>query len=72
MAILVTPAATGQLVARSFGRFVLIAILIGIASPVINLYVSYWLNAASGATIVLVEMAIFATVVLGYRVRRPR
>jgi manganese/iron transport system permease protein len=59
VAMLVTPAATGQLVARSFGRLVVVAIAIGIASPIAGLYLSYWLNAASGATIVLVETGVF-------------
>jgi manganese/iron transport system permease protein len=59
VAMLVTPAATGQLLARSFGRLVAVAIAIGVGSPLVGLYISYWANAASGATIVLVETAIF-------------
>jgi len=59
VAMLVTPAATGQLLARSFGRLVAVAIAIGVGSPIIGLYLSYWANAASGATIVLVETAVF-------------
>jgi ABC-type Mn2+/Zn2+ transport system permease subunit len=34
-------------------------VLIGAASPVTGLYISYWANTASGATIVLVETALF-------------
>jgi len=59
VAMLVTPAATGQLLARSFGRLVAVAVAIGVGSPIIGLYISYWANAASGATIVLVETGIF-------------
>jgi len=59
VAMLVTPAATAQLVSQSFGRLVSIAIAIGVICPVIGLYASYWLNSATGATIVLVETAIF-------------
>jgi manganese/iron transport system permease protein len=59
VAMLVTPAATGQLLARSFGRLVAVAIAIGVGSPIVGLYISYWANAASGATIVLVETGIF-------------
>jgi manganese/iron transport system permease protein len=66
VAMLVTPAATGQLVASSFGRLVAVAIAVGVIGPVIGLYLSYWLDAATGATIVLVETAIFA-VILGVR-----
>jgi manganese/iron transport system permease protein len=64
VAMLVTPAATGQLLARSFGRLVATAVVIGIVSPILGLYLSYWFNAASGATIVLVETGLFAAVLL--------
>jgi manganese/iron transport system permease protein len=60
VAMLVTPAATAQLLSRSFGRLVLIAATIGVLSPIVGLYGSYWLNSASGATVVLVESAVFA------------
>lgn len=59
VAMLVTPAATAQLVTRSFGRLLTVAVLIGLLAPAVGLYVSYWANAASGATIVLVETAVF-------------
>ncbi len=59
VAMLVTPAATAQLVTRSFGRLISVAMLIGLLAPVVGLYVSYWANAATGATIVLVETAVF-------------
>ncbi len=36
-----------------------VAVLIGVGSPIVGLYISYWANAASGATIVLVETGIF-------------
>jgi manganese/iron transport system permease protein len=64
VAMLVTPAATGQILARSFGRLVAVAVTIGVGSPIVGLYVSYWANAASGATIVLVETAIFLIALL--------
>ena len=59
VAMLVTPAAIGQLVATSFGRLVAVAITVGVLSPVVGLYVSYWLDAATGATIVLIETGLF-------------
>jgi manganese/iron transport system permease protein len=59
VAMLITPAAIGQLVASSFGRLVAVAVAVGIAGPIIGLYLSYWLNAAAGATVVLVETVIF-------------
>lgn len=65
VAMLITPAATGQLLASSFGRLVAIAVAIGVVSPAVGLYASYWLDAAAGATIVLVQTLVFATVLLG-------
>ena len=49
----------------------LIAVTIGVLAPVIGLYASYWLNAASGATIVLVETAVFVVALL-FRVQVGR
>jgi ABC-type Mn2+/Zn2+ transport system permease subunit len=59
VAMLVTPAATAQLLTLRFQRLIGIALVIGIVAPVVGLYLSYWLDAASGATIVLVETALF-------------
>jgi manganese/iron transport system permease protein len=67
VAMLVTPAAIGQLVASSFRRLVAVAIAVGTVAPVIGLYLSYWLDSAAGATIVLVETVIFVAVLIGRR-----
>lgn len=68
VAMLVTPAATAQLVTVRFTRLMLTAAAIGVASAVVGLYVSYWLDVASGATIVLVQTGTFlATLALGPR-----
>jgi ABC-type Mn2+/Zn2+ transport system permease subunit len=77
VAMLVTPAATAQLLSRSFGRLLTIAAAIGVICPVLGLYLSYWLNSASGATIVLVEsgaflLALFLGPRSGILRRRPR
>ncbi|HET9435547.1 MAG TPA: metal ABC transporter permease [Candidatus Limnocylindrales bacterium] len=64
VAMLVTPAATAQLLTARFGRLMQIAILVGVASSIAGLYLSFWLDAASGATIVLVQTAIFLAVLL--------
>jgi len=73
VAMLVTPAATAQLLSRSFGRLVSLAVIVGVVCPVIGLYASYWLNAASGATIVLVESGVFvvALILRGALQREP-
>jgi ABC-type Mn2+/Zn2+ transport system permease subunit len=64
VAMLVTPAATAQLLSIRFSRLVLGAIAVGIGSAVVGLYLSYWLDIATGATIVLVQAAVFGIVLL--------
>ncbi len=59
VAMLITPAATAQMLTARFTRLMVGAAVVGIASAVVGLYLSYWLNVASGATIVLVETALF-------------
>ena len=59
VAMLITPAATAQLLTVRFVRLMAIAAIVGIASSVIGLYASYWLDVASGATIVLVQTSMF-------------
>jgi manganese/iron transport system permease protein len=75
VAMLVTPAATAQLISKSFGRLVVIAGSIGVTCPIVGLYGSFWLNSAPGATVVLVESAIFfgvlAVTVVTPRFRHP-
>jgi manganese/iron transport system permease protein len=75
VAMLVTPAATAQLISKNFGRLVLIAGVIGVVSPIVGLYASFWLNAASGASIVLVESAVFFVILvvtgIAARLNRP-
>jgi ABC-type Mn2+/Zn2+ transport system permease subunit len=66
--MLVTPAATAQLLTVRFGRMMALAVAIGSLSAIAGLYLSYWLDAASGATIVLVETGVFlAILALGPR-----
>jgi manganese/iron transport system permease protein len=59
VAMLVTPAATAQMLTVRFTRMMLVAALVGIASSIVGLYLSYWLDVASGATIVLVQTGMF-------------
>jgi manganese/iron transport system permease protein len=66
VAMLITPAATAQLLTVRFVRLMVLAAIVGVTSSVIGLYVSYWLDVASGATIVLVQTAMFlVALVLG-------
>jgi manganese/iron transport system permease protein len=59
VAMLVTPAATAQLVVVRFGQMMVLGALLAAASAVIGLYASFYLNLASGASIVLVETLFF-------------
>ena len=59
VAMLVTPAATAQLLTVRFGHLMATAAIVGVASAVGGLYLSYWLDVASGATIVLVQTGTF-------------
>ena len=58
-AMLVTPAATAQLLTRRLPTMMLVAASIGAASSVAGLYLSYYANLSAGASIVLVASAAF-------------
>jgi manganese/iron transport system permease protein len=60
VAMLVTPAATGQLLVDRFWDLVRVAIAVAVISSLVGLYLSYYLNVASGASIVLIETLCFA------------
>jgi ABC-type Mn2+/Zn2+ transport system permease subunit len=64
VAMLVTPAATAQLLTDRFGRLVVVAVGLSVVESVVGLYLSFYGNWASGATIVLVETAVFAMALL--------
>jgi ABC-type Mn2+/Zn2+ transport system permease subunit len=59
VAMLVTPAATAQLLVVRFDRMMALAVGLAVLSSVVGLYVSFYLNLASGASIVLVETIVF-------------
>ena len=58
-ALLVTPAASASLLSDRLPRVMLIAALIAVVAAFIGLYLSYYLQASSGAAIVLACTAIF-------------
>jgi len=72
VAMITTPAATAQMLVKRFGKMITIAAVIGVASAVIGLYLSYALDLASGAAIVLVETTIFLAVLLATTLRGRR
>ena len=59
VAMLVTPAATAQLLVDRFDRLMALAVAIAVVSTVLGLYVSFYLSVASGASIVLIETLAF-------------
>jgi len=60
VAMLITPAATASMLTRRLPRMMAIAMVIAVFSGISGLYLSYYLNLASGAAIVLICTAIFA------------
>ena len=64
VAMLVTPAATAQLLTVRFSRLIAGAAAIGSGTAVAGLYLSFWFDVASGATIVLTQSLIFALILL--------
>ncbi len=70
VAMLITPAATAYLLSNRLPTMMLLAALIGAFSGVAGLYLSYYVNIASGAAIVLVSTAIFTLVLLFTHHRR--
>jgi manganese/iron transport system permease protein len=68
-AMLITPAATGYLLARRLPAMLVIAAAVGIFSGVAGLYLSYYVAVASGAAIVLVATACFGVAWTATRLR---
>ena len=69
-AIIVVPAVTARLLTDSFARMVLLATAIGTLCGLLGVLLSYYLDVASGATVVLTAAAIFLIVLGGTSVRR--
>ncbi len=72
-ALIVTPAAAAYQLTDDFRRMMGIAVIVGVVSAVAGLFLSYTLDVASGATIVLTATALFGTAaVLSPRRHRRR
>ncbi len=68
VAMLVTPAATAQLLVVRFERLMILAAALATVAAVSGLYISFYANLASGASIVLIETLFFlVALVLGPR-----
>jgi manganese/iron transport system permease protein len=66
VALLVTPSATAYLLTDRFLRMMFLGVLISTLAVVAGLYLSFYLNVASGAAIVLVSTCLFF-IILGFR-----
>ena len=64
-ALLVTPAATAQLVGRSFRECMVLTQLIGITSVLLGLFLSSELDTGAGSMIALVSAIVFGLVLIG-------
>ncbi len=59
VALLVTPSATAYLLTRRFHHMILASVALGVLSALLGIYLSYYLDLASGAAIILVATALF-------------
>ena len=68
-AALVIPAITARLLTDSFNRMVVYAVTIGVLCGALGMYLSFYVDIASGATIVLLQSTVFvfALIVSGLR-----
>ncbi|HLF85648.1 MAG TPA: metal ABC transporter permease [Nitrospiria bacterium] len=62
-AALVIPAITARLLTDSFHKMIILSLILGMLTAIAGMYASYYLNAASGATIVLVATLLFSIVI---------
>jgi ABC-type Mn2+/Zn2+ transport system permease subunit len=70
-ALIVTLAAAAYQLSEDLHRMIALAVIIGVGSAVGGLLLSYWLNTASGVTIVLLAtLVFFATALVSPRRRR--
>lgn len=64
VALLITPGTTARLCTNNFSRMQLLAVGFSVVSVMIGIYVSYWFDVASGATVVTTQGVIFMLVYL--------
>jgi ABC-type Mn2+/Zn2+ transport system permease subunit len=71
-AVLVIPAVIARLLTDSFARMLWISVAVGTVSGFVGMYISYYLNISSGASVVLVGAAFFVIAFVTSGVRRRR
>src|SRR5215510_6834282 len=69
-AALIIPAITARLLTDSFNRMIILSTLIGMLTNLIGMYLSYYIDVASGATIVLVQAVVFGLALLVISVQK--
>lgn len=62
VAMLIIPGATAYLLTDRVGRMLVIAPSLAVGTSVVGIYLSYWLDAASGPLVVVAQGALFALV----------
>lgn len=63
-AFLVIPPAASRLLNNSFSKMTVVSIIIGVSTALIGLWISYYMNVPSGATIILLQAFVFFAVML--------
>lgn len=69
-ALMIVPVATAQVVARSFGRTMALASVIGVLVSVAGLTITYWYDLPPGATIVVLAIAVYVVTTVVQNSRR--
>lgn len=70
-AAIIIPAVSARLLTNSFNRMIFLATGMGMLTTIVGMYASFYLNAASGATIVLSAAVIFS-LILAYQFIRQQ
>ncbi len=68
-AFLVIPAASARLLSKSFSRMTVVSVSVGMLSAIGGLWISYYLDIPSGATIILLQAVVFILAVISHSIR---
>lgn len=69
VAMLIIPASAAKLTAKHVPQMLLLAVIYSLIAGILGIYISYYLNIATGATIVLVNALIFVAVFISRKLR---
>ncbi len=70
LAMLIAPAATAQIITRRMHHMIIVASLFGVLGGIMGVYLSYYLEIATGPAMVLFVTATFGVVFSGSRIRQ--